>query len=195
MDAKRKGLRSVTECRAEAGAEICLTKLKGKDRKAVVDLLGQPHQTHEQEEYLYYLARYFPWTLTPPNSRPWKALSTRSVKCHAFMFAMLFLLGLQSFHRMTDPLIFRDFESQIHLPKRGSDDALFVHSFKPLTNYLSSLKISCYGLCVRLHQVLLTAKYDAAWILKVLGDQRRALDSRPKHLRRAYVSWRTVNSQ
>jgi len=57
VDAKGKGLRSVTECRAEEGAEICFTKLKGKDRKAVVDLLGQPHQTHEQEEYLYYLER------------------------------------------------------------------------------------------------------------------------------------------
>jgi hypothetical protein len=57
MDGKGKGLKAITECNAEEGARICLTKLKGKDRKAVVDFLGEPHRTHEQEEYLYYPER------------------------------------------------------------------------------------------------------------------------------------------
>ena len=57
MDGNGKGLQSVAEGSAEEGAKLCLAKLKGKDRKAVVAFLGKPHQHHEQEEYLYYPER------------------------------------------------------------------------------------------------------------------------------------------
>jgi hypothetical protein len=52
-----KGLKSITECRAADGANICLQKLKGKDHKSVVEFLGKPQRTHEKEEYLYYPER------------------------------------------------------------------------------------------------------------------------------------------